>query len=186
MNRDTHENTRNCTGSKLLVLLCCCALAHPILCFCGCAKIGSYSNESLFPKDVDTVYLQMFDNRSFRRGVEYQLSDALAKRIEADTPYKIVTSTERADTVISGQIAQVSESVLTMEREMGRPLEKEVRLKAVVNWKNLKTGELLINNQSVAAEATYSEYQMQDFEYASTLAANNLAQKIVELMEKKW
>ncbi len=186
MKIDTFENTRSPTSSKVLVLLCSCAVVHSILCFCGCTKIGDYSNESLLPGDVDTVYLQMFDNRSFRRGVEYQLSDALAKRIEAETPYKIVTGRQRADTVISGQIAQVTESVLTMERQMGRALEKEVRLKAIVNWKNLKTGELLIDNQSVTAEATYSEYQMQDFGYASTLAANNLARKIVELMERKW
>jgi hypothetical protein len=186
MNRDTLENTRRCTGSMVLVLLCSCALVHSILCFGGCTKIAGYCNESLLPEEVGTVYLQMFDNRSFRRGVEYQLSDALAKRIEAETPYKIVTGRGRADSVMSGQIAQVSESVLTMEREMGRALEKEVRLKAVVNWKNLKTGELLIDNQSVTAEATYSEYQMQDFGYASTLAANNLARKIVELMERKW
>ena len=186
MNRYTLENTRRPTSSKVFVLLCSCALVHSILRLCGCTEMGGYSNESLLPEEVGTVYLQMFDNRSFRRGVEYQLSDALAKRIEAETPYKIVTGRERADTVISGQIAQVSESVLTMERQMGRALEKEVRLKAVVNWKNLKTGELLIDSESVTAEATYSEYQMQDFGYASTLAANNLARKIVELMERKW
>lgn len=186
MNAETPENIRRSTSSKLLALSCSCALVHSVLCVCGCNEMGGYSNESLFRKDVGTVYVQMFDNRSFRRNVEYQLSDALAKRIEAETPYKIVTGRDRADTVISGQIAQVTESVLTMERQMGRALEKEVRLKAVVNWKNLKTGELLIDNQSVTAEATYSEYQMQDFGYASTLAANNLARKIVELMESKW
>jgi len=48
------------------------------------------------------------------------------------------------------------------------------------------TGELLIDNQSVSASASYSEYQQQDFTYASALAANNLARKIVELMETKW
>ncbi|MHC4632276.1 MAG: hypothetical protein ACYS9C_13560, partial [Planctomycetota bacterium] len=72
------------------------------------------------------------------------------------------------------------------EREIGRVLEQELELQAMVNWKNLKTGELLINNQPVSASASYSAYQMQDFKYASTTAANNLAQKIVELMEEKW
>jgi len=128
----------------------------------------------------------MFDNRSFRRGVEYELSDALAKRIEAETPYKIISSRDRADTVISGQIVQITESVLTRERQIGRALEKEVHLQAVVSWKNLKTGDLLINNKSVSASANYSEWQNQGFGYASTLAANNLARKIVELMEKEW
>ncbi|HEW79914.1 MAG TPA: hypothetical protein ENH34_08135 [Phycisphaerales bacterium] len=152
----------------------------------GCAEMSGYSDESLFPKDVDSVYVKMFDNRSYRRGVEYELTDALAKRIEAGTPYKIISSLDRADTVISGQIVQVTEAVLSSERQTGRVLEGEVQLRAVVNWKNLKTGELLIDNRSVSAAASYSQWQNQGFNYASTLAANNLARRIVELMEKEW
>ena len=159
-----------------------------LVCFlsCGCAGISGYSNESLFPQDVSSVCVEMFDNRSFRRGVEYELSDALAKRIEAQTPYKIVSSPDRADSIISGQIVSIDESILSLERELGQALEKEVQLTAVVSWENLKTGKLLIDNQSVSAQATFSEFQMQDFSYASALAANNLAEKIVELMQKKW
>jgi hypothetical protein len=151
--------------------------------FCGCA---GYSNESLYPGEVGSVYVEMFDNKSFWRGVEYELTDALAKRIETETPYKIISSRDRADTVISGQIVSVDESWLSTERQTGRPLEKEVEVRAVVNWKNLKTGELLIDNKSVSASASYSEWQEQGFRYGSTLAANNLAQRIVELMEKEW
>jgi hypothetical protein len=154
--------------------------------FYGCSSLSSYSNESLYPQNVETVCLEMFENESFRRGVEYELSDALAKRIEAQTPYKIVSSLDRADTVISGKIASVTTSVLTVERQTGRALEKEVGVVAVVNWKNLRTGELLIDNVSVDAAASFSEWQNQSFDYASTLAANKLAQRIVEQMEKKW
>jgi len=92
----------------------------------------------------------------------------------------------RADSIISGQILSVGQSVLSLEREVGRALEKEIDLQAVVNWKNLKTGELLIDNRSVAATATYSQFQSQSLAYASALAANNLAERIVELMEKQW
>lgn len=128
----------------------------------------------------------MFDNQTFRRGVEYELSDALSKRIEVDTPYKIVTSADRADTVISGQIVSIEELALSIDRDIGTVLESEVMLRAVVNWKNLKTGQLMIDHRTVTASASYSTYQMQDFKYASTLAANNLAQEIVELMGGDW
>jgi hypothetical protein len=151
----------------------------------GCEGSG-YSNASLYPEGVGTVYVEMFDNQSFRRGIEYELTDALAKRIESQTPYKIVTSRDRADTVISGQIVQANESVLTTERQIGRALEKNIELRAVVSWKNLRTGELLIDNKTVSASASYSEWQNQSFAYASTLAANSLAERIVELMEAGW
>ena len=156
------------------------------LCFCGCGKMSGYSNEALYPSEIHSVYVEMFDNQSFRRGVEYELTDALAKRIEAETPYKIISSRDRADSIISGQISQISESALSTERQTGMALEKEVQLRAVVSWKNLKTGELLIENKPITAAATYSQWQNQSFRYASSVAANNLARRIVELMEKKW
>jgi len=149
----------------------------------GC---GGYSNESLYPGGVRSVYVEMFDNQSFRRGIEYELTDALAKRIEAETPYKIVSDSSRADTVISGRIVQAGEAVLSTERQTGRALERQVCLRAVVDWKNLKTGELLIDNRQVDASASYSQWQNQGFAYGSAVAANNMAEKIVELMETGW
>ena len=153
---------------------------------CGCGDMGGYSNESLFDDEVDSVYIEMFENQSFRRGIEYELTDALAKRIEAETPYKVISSRDRADTIISGRLTSAGASVLTGERETGRALEKEVELRAVADWKNLKTGELIIDNLAVSAVSSYSEWQNQSFEYASTIAANKLAERIVELMEKPW
>jgi hypothetical protein len=167
-------------GQEIFVLILCA------LFFYGCAGLTGYTNQSLFPQEIDTVYLEMFDNQTFRRGAEYELSDALSKRIEVETPYKIVSSRDRADTIMSGQIVSIGETVLSIERETGLVLEKEVILTALVNWKNLKTGELLIDNLSLSATASYSEYQQQDIKYASNLAANNLARKIVELMETRW
>jgi hypothetical protein len=160
--------------------------AATVLCVGGCAGSSGYSNASLFPDDVESVYVEMFDNRSFRRGTEFTFSNALAKRIEAETPYTIISDRDRADSVISGQLVTVGESILTLERELGRAMEKEVLLTAVVNWKSLKTGRLMINNRTVTAAASYSEFQGQDFTYGSAVAANKLARNVVQLMENQW
>ena len=173
-------------SDKAQMLLFFCTIGLFSLISAGCGTFAGYSNDSIYPESVKTVSVNMFDNQTFRRDVEYDLSGAIAKRIEADTPYKIVTNQNYADSVISGQIVSIVESALTIERQTGHVLEKEVILSAVVNWKNLKTGELLIDNRTVSSSATYSEYQQQDFKYGSSIAANNLARKIVELMEKKW
>lgn len=149
----------------------------------GCS---GYSTESLFPSDVRSVRVEMFDNQTFWRGIEYKLSNALSKRIEAVSPYKVISNKDRADTVISGQITSVGQNVLVLERQTGRALEKEVRLAAVVNWQDLKTGQMLIDSQVIEASASYSQWLNQSFEYAYTDAANKLAVNIVEQMEKKW
>ena len=167
----------------VLIVLCSCAFSFGL---CGCSEFAGYSNESLFPTDVKSVRLEMFDNQTFRRGVEYELTDALAKRIEVDTPYKIVTDADRADTVMGGQIVSIDELALSTDRELGIVLESEVQVRAVVHWKNLKTGELMIDYRQASASASYSTLQEQDFRYESSVAANNLARKIVELMEGSW
>ncbi|MCU0915277.1 MAG: LPS assembly lipoprotein LptE [Planctomycetes bacterium] len=178
--------SRSLTPSSVFCLLSwvLCPLSGLLL--DGCGASTGYTNASLFPTDVNSVYLEMFDNRTFRRGIEFTLSDALAKRIEANTPYKIVSNRDQADSVIGGQIVTASESILTIERNLGRALEKDVAVTTVVNWKNLKDGKLMINSRSVSATATYSEFQGQDFTYASTVVANKLAQGIVQLMENQW
>ena len=177
---------KNRYAKNAAIVSLCCVLGLTFLIIHGCSTFAGYSNDSIYPKDIKTVCLKMFDNQTFRRGVEYELSDAIAKRIEADTPYKIVTSEDYADSVMNGQIVSINESGLTVDRQTGLVLEKEVQIRAVVNWKNLKTGELLIDNRIVGSSASYSDYQQQDFKYGSSLAANNLAQNIVELMEKNW
>ena len=150
------------------------------------AGCSGYTNKSLYPQDVKSIYVQMFDNRTFRRGLEFTLSDALAKRIESDTPYRIISDKDRTDSILDGQLVVIAESVLTQDREIGRPLEKEVVLTATVDWKNLRTGRMMINHRSISAAASYSEFLNQDFTYASTLAANKLAEKIVEVMQDNW
>lgn len=148
----------------------------------GCS---GYSNSWLHPTEVQTVYVEMFDTDSFRRGHEVVLTDAICKRLEAQTPYKIVSDRNTADSVLSGHL-QISSGVLTTERYSGRALENESIVKVTVSWKSLKTGKLLVDRQTVHASGSYSPYMGQTFEYAVNRATNEAAVKVVELMEIPW
>lgn len=149
----------------------------------GC---GGYSNSWPYREDIRSVYVEMFDTKSFRRGHEYIFTNALCKRIEAQTPYKIVTDRNIADTVLSGSLGTINKGVLTMERESGRPLEDEAIISITVNWKDLSNGDIIIDNKTVYASASYSTFLNQDFDYAADIAINRAAQRIVELMQKDF
>lgn len=149
----------------------------------GC---NGYSSRSLYPLNVESVYVEMFDNTTFRRGQEYELTDALAKRIEADTPYKIISNRNRADTIISGRIVAVDRAVLGFEGNTGEVLEDEARVSAEFSWKNLKTGEFLLENKQATGAASFVEFQEQGFDYGTAVAVNRLAEKIVESMQMGW
>ena len=149
----------------------------------GC---GGYSNSWPYRDDVRSVYVEMFDTKSFRRGHEYVFTDALCKRIEAQTPYKIVADRNIADTILSGSLSSIGQGVLAMERESGRPLESESIVAIVVNWKDLSTGDIIIDDEVINTSISYSTFLNQDFDYAADVAVNKAAQRVVELMQKEF
>ena len=149
----------------------------------GCGQ--GYRNSWLYPEDVKTVYVEMFDADGFRRGHEYKLTDAICKLIESRTPYKIVSNRDVADSLLSGNMG-VGAGVLAGDPEIGRALENEARVKVSVTWKNLKTGELLIDNEVVYASSTYSTQLGQTVDYSIARAVNEAAQKVVEQMQTPW
>ena len=146
----------------------------------GCSLEG-YTNGWPYPEQFETVHVEMFDSKGFRRGYEFTATDAIAKMIEARTPYKIVSSEERADTVLSG-IVSTGSAVLAGDRYTGTPLEQEALVSIEFTWKDLKTGEI-IRHDTVWASESFASRLGQDYEYAFREAVNKAAQRVVEHME---
>jgi hypothetical protein len=169
----------------LWMIVALAAVFVPII-GCGEGGLEGYTNDWLYPQAIQTVYVEMFDTQSFRRGHEYVLTDAICKRIESETPYKIVSDRDAAETVLSGQLGTIRSSVLARDRFSGSSLENETHVTVTVSWKNLETGELLINGEKASASATYSSQLGQDFDYAAKVAVNRAAERVVELMQTKW
>lgn len=157
-------------------------LAAVLLPVGGC---GGYQNSWPYPQQIQTVYVEMFDTNSFRRGHEYALTDAICKRLEAQTPYKIVSDRNAADSVLSGQMG-ITSSVLATDYYSGKPIEKETVVRVKVTWKDLKTGTLLVNGEDVYASGSYSAPMGQTFEYSIDQAVNKAAVRVIELMENPW
>lgn len=157
--------------------------AAMLLSMTGCG--GGYTNSWPYPEQIQTVYVEMFDTPSFRRGHEFTLTNAICKRIEAQTPYKIVSDRNIADSVLSGKM-HIGTSVLATDYYSARPLEQGTYVTVVVNWKDLNTGELLIEEKDVSVSTSYSEAMGQTFEYSINRAVNQAAVRVVELMETPW
>ena len=149
------------------------------------AGCQGYQNDWPYPTQIQTVYVEMFDTTGFRRGHEYTLTDAICKRIEANTPYKIVSDRNVADSVLSGRM-NIGRSVLATDYYSARPIEQETMVRVSVTWKDLKTGNLLLEGKEVQAAASYSSSMGQTFEYSADRAVNEAAVRVVELMENPW
>src|SRR4051794_41522827 len=70
--------------------------------------------------DIRTVYVPVFRSLSFRRDVNFMLTELVQKEIEKRTKYKVVGTPEEADTILEGTI-NFSEKNLIVENPFNLP-----------------------------------------------------------------
>lgn len=134
---------------------------------------------------IHTVALDVFKSREFRRGLELQLTEALAKRIEAETPFKLAKK-ERADTLLSGEILEVRQATLGRDFRTVTPRETAATIVISFQWKDLRTGEVLVDRPKFVQTVDYIRPVGEDFYHASQRAMDRLAERIIEQMESSW
>lgn len=93
-----------------------------------------------------TIYVPIFENRAFQagplRGLEYNLTEAVQREIEKTSPYKVVSSRERADTELLGAIVATPKYILN-RNQLNEIREGEMELRVELVWRDVRTGEIL-------------------------------------------
>ena len=171
----------------MIVTLASCAIVS----VSGCSgyQIGS---QTLYRQDVRTVHVPIFESDSYRRQLAERLTEAVIKRIESTTPYKVVHH-GGADTVLSGRIVTDRKRVLTEDRfDMARDIEVSLNVEAA--WTD-RAGNL-IGSQfaqplpapliNFAGSAHFVPEGGQSYATAERQAIQKLAKQIVEQMEMPW
>ncbi len=144
-----------------------------------------YSTERPFRDDIQTVHVEMFHSKDFRRGLEFQLTEAVAKRVEMETPYRLARR-DRADSVLSGEILEVRERTLGSDFLTDRPRETALTIVARWRWKDLRTGELLRDRPRDVFTTTYIPPVGETFRTGSIRGLDGIAAMWVQAMEKPW
>ncbi len=149
-----------------------------------------YTTRPMYPCTIQTVYVPMFESKVFRRGLEFQLTEAVCKELEHKTPFKIVNCQD-ADTTLKGEIKSVRKRVLIQTPE-DEPRQLETAIAADVEWRDNRSGELLCNGQTsgvpfvVRGDATYAPELGQSTATALQEMIDKLAVQIVAMMEEPW
>ena len=180
---------RQCLVAKLstrgLLLVLSCLLLMPVS---GCG----YTLGNGFSPDIKTVSVPIFENDTFRRGLEFQLTEAVQKGIQNRTPYRLARGTD-ADTRLTGRIVQVRKDVLG-ENSNDDPRQLQFSIMVRVTWENLRTGEILAKQEVPVApdaiplltQAGFAPELGQSQATATQTAIDQLARKIINLMETPW
>jgi hypothetical protein len=171
-------------------------IVHPltfiVLLLCsGCARY-MVGNRSLYPPDIQTVYVPMFESNSYRRNLGEELTEQVVKEIETRTPYKVV-NTPDADSVLTGRILFDNKGIMVKPpTDEQRLVQYTMRLE--VSWLD-RRGSQIAQTQSIPVPESFvlvdqtSNYVPEDGQSISTAQATTiqrLAQQVVSLMEAPW
>ena len=155
---------------------------------CGCQTTDprtGYTSQSLFDERIKSVQVNIFSTKEFRRGLEFELAEALVKQIESDTPYKVLKGAQ-ADTVLDGQIKAVRQGVLADLYQSDLPAEKQQQLVVSFVWKDRKTGRILAQGDDVRVVAEYNPPVGETFFTGEQELMDKMARKIVNRMRQSW
>mgnify|MGYP002622895221 CR=1 FL=1 len=128
---------------------------------------------------IRTVALDIFESKEFRRGLELQLTEALAKRIEQETPFKLAKK-DRADTLITGVIREVRQSTIGRDFRTVRPRETTSTVILSFQWKDLRSGEVLVDRPNYVQTVDYIPPLGEDFYHASQRAMDRVSERMIE------
>lgn len=131
---------------------------------------------------IRTVAVEIFKSREFRRDLELQLTEALAKRIESETPYKLAKMAT-ADTQLSGEVLELRQGTIGRDFEQVKPRETAATLIVSFQWKDLRTGEILLDRPRFVQTVDYIRPVGEDVYHATQRIADRMAERIVEEME---
>ncbi len=153
-----------------------------------CWMVGcGYSHQGLYDANVRTVSVPIFKNKTFHRDMEMRLTEALKKRIESRTPYK-VTGSGSADTILTGTIVAIHTNSLSRDFDTGLVQEGQVTVTVDIEWKDLRDGKILRKRRSVTGTGKYVPKRGvgEPVEVAYHQAIEELSWQILAVMRRDW
>ncbi|MFQ5500922.1 MAG: hypothetical protein ACE5EQ_01320 [Phycisphaerae bacterium] len=168
-------------GKKLCPLLTLMGLLQ-IGCGYSTDRQAHYRTQNAGDDRIRTISLPVFGSREFRRDLELQLTEALAKRIESETPFKLAKR-ERADTELTGEIQEVRQGTIGRDFSTVRPRQTAATVIVSFQWKDLRTNEILVDRPRFVQVVDYIPPVGEGFHHGMQVNMDRMAERIVETLE---
>lgn len=124
----------------LLIALALGSLILPACSSDGQINLFGYKSGNLFDCKYKTIRVDIFENRTYYRGLEFELAQDLVNQIESITPMKVVQT--NPDLILTGKILTYAKSV-SLESPVNEIRDGNLTMTVEVVLKDGHTGEIL-------------------------------------------
>jgi len=154
---------------------------------CSTDPSEGWSTRSIFDSNVRTIAIPVFENDTFERGVEVELTEALVKEIRRRTPWQVTTEGE-ADSILSGRVRSVELELLSRSRQTRLAEEVLVQVAVDFEWRDQRSGRLLVGRERFEASSLFvpSMPTGEPLEAGRFAAVERLAGDIVDELQASW
>lgn len=166
-----------------------CALLLGLVAVVALAPLSGcgYSSAGLYPTEVQTIALPLFDNQSFERGIEADFGEALVKEVVTRTPYRVVDGSA-AQSTLSGTIRRAARRRVSLTDLGGVPEEVEYGITIDFVWAD--AAGRTVYASATGLEQVGSHVPAPGLAEPESVAIQNaierLAEDVVDLMRSDW
>lgn len=166
-------------GNRITFIQFTCVLVlFSLIAGCG------YTTKSLISRKINSVYIPIFGNYTFRSGLEFDLTTALKDEIMSKTKLRIAKKDD-ADTILAGIIVTATEGVITSNAR-DNIIENQVTITVNIALADRRTGRALMSMDGLSNKAEYIVTRGENIKTATQECLVGLAEKIVYQLEEKW
>jgi hypothetical protein len=164
-----------------------------ILLLPGCIGLGyQVGSRSLFGPDIQTVYVPMAEADPTHRHLAERLTEAVSKRIEERSPYKVI-GRPGADSVLECRIVAKNQRVSLVD-DFNDPRQKSGELTLEVRWRERRSQDIRqidsLAWQDGAVQVTARDSMVAETGHSLLTSEqrqiDRLADQIVGMMESPW
>ncbi|GJM19216.1 MAG: hypothetical protein DHS20C14_14290 [Phycisphaeraceae bacterium] len=154
---------------------------------CAADPSQGYSFATTHDETVRTVSVPIFANSTFETGVEAELTEAVVKRIQQDTPWRVASDTV-ADTELVAEITDVGLRTLSRTRGTGLPQEQTYEITVDFTWRDNRAGTVLVERRRFTAAGAYVPDRLtgERIDVGRREAVGELARAIVAELRSDW
>lgn len=151
------------------------------------SQSSRYTFGSNYDTSIRSIAVPIFSNETFERGIELQLTESLNKQIRARTPWRLVDS-DRADTTLVGVITNTGLSEVSRAPRTGLVQEQAVRVTVRFEWRDNRTGEILVARSNFSATSTFVPQRgiAERYEHGQREAIEELATDLISQLRQNW